>query len=125
MAAADRAPCNPGSGCASLPKWGEVPLVPGGTVERRTMSYIELPASEYRRRLAALEPSRPAERRPVRGETPTREVMVSADEVAAARRHYPQAFGAVDADATLPPSEVSARERLITEAIRIGYLPPV
>ncbi len=89
------------------------------------MSYIELPASEYRRRLAALDAPRAAERLLVRGETPRRELMVSPAEIAAARRTYPQAFGAIDADTALPPDEVAARERLVTEAIRIGYLPPV
>jgi hypothetical protein len=42
--------------------------------------------------------------------------------VLAARARYPQAFAAIDAG--LPATEVAARERLVTEAIRVGYRPP-
>ncbi|HEV7622662.1 MAG TPA: hypothetical protein VGO26_00885 [Amnibacterium sp.] len=89
------------------------------------MSYIEMPVAEYRRRLAAL-PSRggadPHDPSSVRIVVPVG--AVSADEVLAARSRYPRAFAAIDADTILSPAEIGARERLVTEAIRVGYLPP-
>jgi hypothetical protein len=89
------------------------------------MSYIEMPAAEYRRRLAAL-PARRREDAP--GHAPARIVVpadaVSEDEVLAARSRYPQAFAAIDSDGRLSAAELAARERLVTEAIRVGYLPP-
>lgn len=80
-------------------------------------------AAEYRRRLSAL----PARRR-TDPRAPARVVVpadaVSEDEVLAARARYPQAFAAIDSDGHLPATEIAARERLVTEAIRVGYLPP-
>ena len=80
-------------------------------------------AGEYRRRLSAL-PARRDEDPP--SSAPARLVVpadaVSEDEVLAARARYPQAFAAIDAG--LPATEVAARERLVTEAIRVGYRPP-
>jgi hypothetical protein len=89
------------------------------------MSYIEMPSAEYRRRLAAL-PTRRREDAP--GPAPARIVVpadaVSEDEVLAARSRYPQAFAAIDSDVRLSATELAARERLVTEAIRVGYRPP-
>lgn len=48
--------------------------------------------------------------------------VVSEDEVRAARNRYPQAFAAIGSD--LSATEVAARERLVTEAVRVGYRPP-
>ena len=85
------------------------------------MSYIELPAAEYRRRLAALPRHPPEDPIP-----PARIIVpldaVTEDEVRAARARYPQAFAAIGSD--LSATEIAARERLVTEAIRVGYRPP-
>lgn len=82
------------------------------------MSYIEMPVADYRRMLAAA-PAAPRSR-----QDPVNRSAVTDEEVIAARLRHPRAFGAVDADPSLPRAEVVARERLITEAIRVGYLPP-
>jgi len=78
---------------------------------------------EYRRRLSATPVQRPEV-----GPSPSRAVLpadaVSDDEVRAARTRYPRAFAAIESDAHLPAAEVWARERLVTLAIRVGYLPP-
>ncbi|MGN6743237.1 MAG: hypothetical protein ACTHJL_08065 [Amnibacterium sp.] len=82
------------------------------------MSYIEMPVADYRRRLAAEAP-------PARtAADPANLAAVTDDEVLAARLRHPQAFRAIDADPRLPRAEVIARERLIAEALRVGYLPP-
>ena len=86
------------------------------------MSYIEMPAAEYRRRLAALPRRREDASAPVRVIVPVD--AVSEDEVLAARSRYPEAFAAIDFDLHLSATEVAARERLVTEAIRVGYCPP-
>jgi hypothetical protein len=88
------------------------------------MSYIELPVAEYRRRLAALPTSsRSDPRSPAAARIVVPEGAVPDDEVRAARDRYPQAFAGID-DPDLSPEEVAARERLVTEAIRVGYRPP-
>jgi hypothetical protein len=89
------------------------------------MSYIEMPVAEYRRRLAAL-PSRRRTDPPVQVSS---RIVVPADavsehEVLAAQARHPQAFAAIDGAADLSPAEIAARERLVTEAIRVGYRPP-
>lgn len=78
-------------------------------------------AAEYRRRLSAL-PARRGRREPVRIVVPVD--AVSEAEVLAARTRYPQAFAAIDVDVHLSAAEIATRERLVTEAIRVGYLPP-
>lgn len=82
-----------------------------------------MPAAEYRRRLAAL-PVRPREDvcAPLRIIVPAD--AVGDDEVLEARRRYPEAFAAIDCELRLSAAEVAARERLVTEAIRLGYRPP-
>ena len=84
-----------------------------------------MPVAEYRRRLAALASRRRVDPRSAAGvriEVPAD--AVPEEEVLEARLRHPRAFAAIDAIPDLTIGEIAARERLVTEAIRVGYLPP-
>ncbi|MCU1473539.1 MAG: hypothetical protein JWQ92_1607 [Amnibacterium sp.] len=84
-----------------------------------------MPVAEYRRRLAAIASRRrpdPRSAAPVRIEVPAD--AVPEDEVLETRARFPRAFAAIDTAPDLSIGEIAARERLVTEAIRVGYLPP-